>query len=180
MNITNLDVYDYFFICINISLPQTMSKQTKKNTSDGYLKVSRKGYTRKDGTKVKATTYYTPDKGEPGRGPKTLPSISKNPKDSLGQFGYKVSLPFTRRKEALDNAVKIHGALSVLRRLNLIRNYTAEIDNKARLSRDVDYLKSTYAAAKPSKSSKAPKPPKAQKQSGSKNQKSNGSKGSKK
>jgi hypothetical protein len=33
------------------------------------IKVTRKSYVRKDGTVVKGTTYYTQDKGKPGKTP---------------------------------------------------------------------------------------------------------------
>jgi hypothetical protein len=33
------------------------------------IKVTRKAYVRKDGTWVKAATYFTEDKGEPGKTP---------------------------------------------------------------------------------------------------------------
>lgn len=33
------------------------------------IKVTRKSHVRKDGTVVKATTYYTKDKGKPGKTP---------------------------------------------------------------------------------------------------------------
>lgn len=35
------------------------------------IKVTRKGYVRKDGTVVKGTTYYTKDKGKPGKTPES-------------------------------------------------------------------------------------------------------------
>ena len=35
------------------------------------IKVTRKSYVRKDGTVVKGTTYYTKDKGKPGKTPKS-------------------------------------------------------------------------------------------------------------
>lgn len=105
------------------------------------LKVTRKGYTRADGTKVKSTTYYTPDRGAPGRGPKTLPPISKKPSDSLSQYGYKLSKPASDRHNALDAAAKDKGVVAVTKRLNLIRNYTAPSPNKNKLSKDVEYMK---------------------------------------
>jgi len=35
------------------------------------IKVTRKSYVRKDGTQVKATTYFTQDKGKPGKTPES-------------------------------------------------------------------------------------------------------------
>jgi hypothetical protein len=35
------------------------------------IKVTRKGYVRKDGTVVKGTSYYTKDKGKPGKTPES-------------------------------------------------------------------------------------------------------------
>jgi hypothetical protein len=37
--------------------------------SMAQIKVTRKSYVRKDGTKVKSTTYYTKDKGKTGKTP---------------------------------------------------------------------------------------------------------------
>jgi hypothetical protein len=127
------------------------------------LTVRRKGYTRKDGTKVKASTFKITDRGKPGRGPKTLPPISKSPKDSLGRYGYKVSLSFTKRKEALHDAIKGLGFRQVIARLNLIRNYSQSVpENHVRLSRDVDYVSGLYKkfkARQESKSKKSSKTP---------------------
>ncbi len=35
------------------------------------IKVTRKSYTRKDGTKINGTTYYSKDKGRPGKTPES-------------------------------------------------------------------------------------------------------------
>ena len=35
------------------------------------IKVTRKSYVRKDGTVVKGTTFYTKDKGKPGKTPES-------------------------------------------------------------------------------------------------------------
>ena len=110
------------------------------------IKVTRKPYTRADGTHVKGTTYYTTDRGKPGKGPKTLPPIPKEPSHSLSQYGYKVSDAEAKRHKSLDKAAKDKGYLPVLRRLNLIRNYQPKENAtiKQKMSKDVKYLSNKY------------------------------------
>jgi len=127
----------YFFIKYN---PFKMA--------DRKLTVHRKSYVRKDGTRVKSTTYQTPDLGGPGKGPKTLPPIPHGPDERLSTYGYSLSLSSDSREKALRKAIHAKGALIIGRRLNLIRNYTANIKNKTKLSRDVEFVKEMYALEK--------------------------------
>lgn len=116
--------------------------------SDKKLTVHRKGYIRKDGTKVKSTTYQTPDLGKPGKGPKTLPPISDKKDERLSTYGYSLSISTKDREIALQEAIKAKGALVIGRRLNLIRNYTANEKNKSKLSKDVEFVKQMYQLEK--------------------------------
>lgn len=112
--------------------------------SNRKLTVYRKSYVRKDGTRVKSTTYQTPDLGGPGKGPKTLPPIPHNPDERLSTYGYSLSLSSDSREAALRKAIRAKGALVIGRRLNLIRNYTANLKNKSKLSKDVEFVKRMY------------------------------------
>jgi hypothetical protein len=116
-------------------------------------------YTKKDGTKVKAS--YVPsgcvqDRGKPGKGPKILPPVSKN--ISLSKYGYHLNKPVAERQAALRKASKALATLEVERRLNLIRNYSKwEPTNYKKLSADVEYMKKMYADEKAKKSKKGSK-----------------------
>jgi len=78
-----------------------------------------------------------------------LPKISKNDADSLKKHGYKLSRSQTSRRIALKKAAKSRGTLSVLKRVNLIRNYSKSVPiNYEKLSSDVEYLKKQYAKEK--------------------------------
>lgn len=75
------------------------------------------------------------------RSSKTLPPIDKN--ISLSKYGYSVKSSKSRRHSSLKRASKQHSSLTVLRRLNLIRNYSksGSKENYKRLSDDVEYMK---------------------------------------
>lgn len=112
----------------------------------GYV---RKAFMRKDGTWVPSTKVAAScirDQGKPGHGPKTLPAL--NDDMSLTRFGYAVHSSDTNRHRALREASDVYGTLPVLRRLNLVRNYSAPVDNKATLSRDVKYMSALHASRK--------------------------------
>ena len=47
------------------------------------IKVTRKSYVRKDGTVVKGITYYTQDKGKPGKTPESEKILSSQGRDAL-------------------------------------------------------------------------------------------------
>lgn len=116
---------------------------------DGY---HRKGYTRKDGTKVSAADVPSTcikDRGAKGKGPKILPE--PDPDIHLSEYGYRVHESKTNRRAALRDAAEDMGALPVLRRLNLIRNYQAIPDIKDTMSEDVRYMSNLYAKEKKQK-----------------------------
>jgi hypothetical protein len=84
-----------------------------------------------------------------------LPKISKSEEESLTKHGYKLSKSPTSRRKALKKATKSRGTLAVLRRVNLIRNYSKSVPiNYDKLSSDVDYLKKQYKKEKIKKSSR--------------------------
>jgi hypothetical protein len=125
----------------------------KKRCSKG--KILRKGYRRKsyrmaNGARVKATRVKAAcikNRGKPGKGPKTLPPI-KRPGE-LKKYGYSLALPQAKRRAALRKAARKEGVLPVMRRVNLIRNYSkANKLNYKKLSQDVKYLSDLYAKEK--------------------------------
>lgn len=87
--------------------------------------IRRKGYIKKDGTKVKSTCIR--DLGKPGKGKKTLPKLKPG---ELSKHGYSLSKPMKERRRALMKASKRSGKvskkkmLSNARRLVVLKNYT--------------------------------------------------------
>lgn len=76
-----------------------------------------------------------------------LPEVNK--KVSLRKYGYRLNKRSTKRKQSLNRASKKYSTLSVLRRVNLIRNYSKKNKKKYEtLTNDVDYLKDKYATEK--------------------------------
>jgi hypothetical protein len=112
--------------------------------------IVRKGYTTKKSSKrvsrkVKPTCIK--DLGRPGHGPKTLPLIGHD--ISLSEYGYSVKESAKKRQTALNKASEKYGTLPILRRINLIRNYSDVIpENYAAMSNDVEYMKNKYTQEK--------------------------------
>ena len=126
----------------------------------GYSRKSykRQSYKRSDGTKVKGSKVgqsrvpptCIEDVGKVGHGPYTLPKIENQ--GALGKYGYSLDKSATSRRKSLKKASKKYGTLEVLRRTNLIRNYSKAVpSNYKKLSADVNYMKSLYAKEKNSK-----------------------------
>ncbi len=79
-----------------------------------------------------------------------LPAIDTN--IHLSDYGYSLHKTEKARKTSLKRASKKEGsALPVLRRLNLIRNYTSIKSNKSKMTKDVDFLKKEYKKEKMNK-----------------------------
>ncbi len=127
-------------------------------SSCGKGEIMRNGYTRRayiktDGTKIasaKVEATCVPDVGKPGKTKsvdRILPKLDKEM--HLGTYGYYLDKSISERRDALRQASKVYGDLKVLRRLNLIRNYSEwHQENYAKLSTDVEYLKTRYAGIK--------------------------------
>jgi len=82
-------------------------------------------------------------------GTNLLPPIDKSKRASLSKYGYKLSKSSLSRKRALKKAAKSRGVLRVLKRINLIRNYSKSKPlNYDKLSADVEFLKNEYAKKK--------------------------------
>ena len=81
---------------------------------------------------------------------KVLPPIDRlGP--HLSDYGYTVAKPEAKRKASLKRASSKEGTLPVLRRLNLIRNYTSVESNKKKMSKDMEFMKLQYAKEKAKK-----------------------------
>jgi len=78
---------------------------------------------------------------------KVLPPID-NQDIHLSDYGYSLDKTQAQRKTSLKRASKKEGTLKVLRRLNLIRNYTAVESNKEKMSKDMEFMKSQYKKSK--------------------------------
>lgn len=101
------------------------------------IKVNRKSYIRKDGIQVKATTYFTQDKGKPGKTPESQKFF--HPKVAMNW--HKDESPEIRRA----NALKAHNGdeLAAGRALQELANVTAD-QATARIAKvDADYFFST-------------------------------------
>ena len=132
-----------------------MSCPKGKIRKSSYIRKAhpRRSYKRSDSTRVKYSyvdrtrvpSACVPDKGAPGKTPshkKVLPSIGKE--YSLRRYGYSTKKSESKRHEALNKASEKLHPLKVLRRLNLIANYTAESDVEKVLRRDVRYMSKKY------------------------------------
>ena len=86
--------------------------------------VHRKAYTRKDGTRVKASTFNIKNRGKPGKGPKLF-TLKEG---RLERFGYP-----EQGRIALSMAVRSNSALTVFRRLQALATLNKRTDpNRSR------------------------------------------------
>jgi hypothetical protein len=98
------------------------------------IKVTRKSYVRKDGTMVKGITYYTRDKGKPGK----TPESEKFYHPKVEMHWHKDQLIKTRRA----NALKAHEGdeLATARALQALANVTTDIETAKLAKADADYF----------------------------------------
>ena len=76
-----------------------------------------------------------------------LPLLSDNV--HLSNFGYSLHNTKQNRQSSLKKASKKHGTLKVLKRTNLIANYSQwNKENYKKLRQDVEFLKKEYATEK--------------------------------
>lgn len=124
-----------------------MAQKKIKVHRKGYW---RKGYVRKDGTRVKRTwvpssTFLVADKGLPGRGPKTIRIRSEG---ALGGSGY-AEKSLEKRHAALRRSVKRSGYARTARRLLAVRNLgvrTMSAHDRRVFEQDQAWLKKTYGS----------------------------------
>lgn len=132
------------------------SKKGSKCKPGKILRKSsvKKSHTRtlKSGKKVSVKQSRTPatcieDVGAPGKGPKVLPPLGDE--IHLSNYGYSLQDKKQSRQKSLKKASKKHGTLKVLKRTNLIANYSSwNPENYKKLRQDVEFLKKEYAEEK--------------------------------
>lgn len=112
-------------------------------TRKAYSRKSRKGSKKVHVSRTKVPAVCIVDRGQPGKGPYTLPKFNKEL--SLRKQGYSVHKKDQSRHHALEKAAKKYGALKVLRHLNLARNYQVVPSAKSVLAADVKFMSAYYA-----------------------------------
>jgi len=98
------------------------------------IKVTRKGYTRKGGKRVKGTTYRSKDKGKPGKTP-----------ESKKWYEHGVKMDWSKDDSAetrRDKALKAHQGdeLATARALQALANVTTDPETKKLAGEDADYF----------------------------------------
>src|SRR5450759_1697517 len=98
------------------------------------IKVTRKSYVRTDGTAVKRTTYYTKDKGKPGR----TPESEKFYHPKVEMHWHKDQSAEVRRA----NALKAHNGnkLGTARALQALANVTTDAETAKLAKADANYF----------------------------------------
>ncbi len=98
------------------------------------IKVVRKSYVRKDGIKVKGTTYYTKDKGEPGKTPESEKWYRHNV-----EMNWHKNEPADIRRASALNAHK-GDELATARALQALANVTTDAETAKLAKDDADYF----------------------------------------
>lgn len=75
----------------------------------------------------------------------------------LSDEGYSTLKSKVSRQRSLSRSSKKHGSLTVMRRLNLIRNLSRENKSKSIMKEDVEYMKRLYSKEKRKVSKKGSK-----------------------
>lgn len=122
-------------------------KSSKCPEGQMYKKsYTRKGYTKSDGKKVKSTKVKGTCIKDIGQQGKVLLLPKVDPDYHLSDFGYSLKKSAPERQKALKKASVKKGSLKILKRLNLIRNKTADYysSNKDKLSKDVEFMSKYY------------------------------------
>ena len=98
------------------------------------IKVTRKAYVRKDGITVKGTSYYTKDKGKPGK----TPESGKWYEHNVEMNWHKDEPAGVRRA----NAREAHKGdrLATARSLQALANVTADPETREVAKSDADYF----------------------------------------
>jgi hypothetical protein len=98
------------------------------------IKVTRKPYTRNDGTRVKGATFYTRDKGEPGKTPAGEKWYTHNV-----EMNWSKDDPASVRRA---NALKAHKGdeLATARALQALANVTTDKETAKMAKSDADYF----------------------------------------
>ncbi len=98
------------------------------------IKVTRRSYVRKDGTRVKGATYYTKDKGAPGK----TPASERWYEHTVQMNWHKDDPEGVRRARAL----KAHkgDVLATARALQALANVTTDTETARVAKTDADYF----------------------------------------
>ena len=111
---------------------------------EGQIRRKAFSYTRRDGTHVKVKSTCIKDAGKKGKTPSRRRWSPKVKKGGLSGWGkYKSD---RSRHEALNKHVKSDGYATIMRRLNWLKNVTADTETKARAKEDIKYLQQRYRA----------------------------------
>ena len=139
----------------------------EKQCEPGY--VVRKGgavksYTKKNGTHVKETVRgdaCVPDKGKKGKTPESKKVLPKLKEEGLGKYGLKdlQHMKVSDRMIGYEKAIKAEGYAPIVKRLNVLANYTKNSNPKFHelLKKDMERIKkklSEYSLSESKKSSK--------------------------
>jgi len=103
------------------------------------LRVTRKGYTRKDGTRVKPSTFYIKDVGARGRTPQRKQWYKPGVK-----MGWEKGMSVSKRR---SKALKAHrgSELATARALQALSNVSTDKATKREAKRDADYFSKLHA-----------------------------------
>jgi hypothetical protein len=116
---------------------------------NGGSKTNRSNTYRSKTNRSKSKTNRSKSKTNRSKSKNILPPISKSKEDSLSKYGYKLSKSPLARRRALKKAARSRGTLTVLKRVNLIGNYSKSVPvNYDKLRADVEFLKDEYAKEK--------------------------------
>lgn len=111
------------------------------NNNDSYM------YSKNHNNNITKIIGETRHKNNLSHSKKILPKLNK--RVSLIKHGYRLKRSNSKRRQSLNKASNNYGTLPVLRRVNLIRNYSKKNKKKySTLSKDVDYMKNKYAIEK--------------------------------
>jgi len=129
------------------SSKKTKTKRSSKKSKSYYSKRMSKQH---PGYKVAKRSKAWSKRGKAKESSKILPPVSDD--IVLGDYGYTLQKPKKERQSSLKRASKKNNTLAVLRRVNLIRNYSKSVPlNYKKLSDDVEFLKKEYKKQKESK-----------------------------
>lgn len=106
-----------------------------KTCPSGY--ILKRGYTTRKGVKVGPAC--TPDVGAPGKTPAAKRVLPKPEPGALG--GWSKALAEKNRRAVLKKLSADAGCGTVIKRLTLLRNITADAETKATAKRDADWLR---------------------------------------
>ena len=135
-------------------MPKSCSRGKIRKVSYPRKAHSRRSYSRKDGTVVRASyvsrtqvrSSCVPDKGAPGKTPKSRRTLPRPGKEiSLTRYGYGTQKGAQTRHRALGKAAEDFGGLKILRRMVLLSNFQADPAAKNTMREDVQFMRNYYA-----------------------------------